>query len=50
MDNKFDEQCLIIQAKIYANKKNTDEKLTKLTEYLKVLKVTITFMMDQTNN
>ena len=57
MDKKSDEQFLIIQAKIYANKQEnnekkikTDEKLTQITEDLKVLTATFTSMMDQTNN
>ena len=61
MYNKYDEQFLIIQARVEANKQEadekqmkadekqmkTDEKLTQLTETLKVLTA---FMMDQTNN
>ena len=54
MDNKSDEQFLIIQATINDNKQdtdekkmNTDEKLTQITENIKVLTA---FMMDQTNN
>ena len=57
VDNKSDEQFLIIQSLIEANRQetdekqmNTDEKLTKITEDLKVLTATITSMMDQTNN
>ena len=57
MDNKSDEQFLIIQSKMDANmldtnekKMRTDDKLTHLTEDLKVLTKTITSMMDQTNN
>ena len=57
MDNKSGEQFLIIQYTIEFNRRdtdekkiNTDEKLTKITEDLKVLTATITLMMDQTNN
>ena len=57
VDNKSDEQFLVIQSLIEANRQetdekqmNTDEKLTKITEDLKVLTATITSMMDQTNN
>ena len=54
MDIKYDEQLLIIQATIEYKKKktelNTDDKLTKIKEYLKVLTSTITSMMNQTNN
>ena len=56
MDNKSDEQFLVIQSKIDANKQETGEKqmnnnkkLTQITEYLKVFTETITYMMDQTN-
>ena len=54
MDNKFDKQYLIIQATVEANKQETgekqmktNEKLTQITENLKVLTA---FIMDQTNN
>ena len=48
MDNKSDEQLLIIQAEIEANKKESDEKMKKLTEYLKaIIKSTITSTMVQ---
>ena len=57
MDNKSDEHFLFIRSKIDDNKLDTDEKqmktddkLTHLTEDLKVLTKTITSMMDQTNN
>ena len=57
MDNKYDEQFLIIQATIESKKKETDkkkiktdEKIMKITEYLKILTETITSMMDQTHN
>ena len=53
-DNKSDEQFLIIQSTVEAIKQETDdkqikndEKLTQITEMLKVLTA---FMMDQTNN
>ena len=60
MDNNSDEQLLIIQATVEANKQEadekqmktaekkmkTDEKLTQITENLRVLTA---FMMDQTN-
>ena len=60
MDNKSDEQFLIIQSTIESNKKKddekqmkttekqikNDEKLTKITEYIQVLTA---FMMDHTN-
>ena len=54
MDNNYAKNSLIVQATFEANKKetcekqiNTDEKLTQITENLKVF---IAFMMDQTNN
>ena len=47
MDNNSDEQFLIIQSTVKANKKDTDEKLTQTTENLKFL---IAFIMDHTNN
>ena len=50
MDNKSNENFLIIQAIIEANRQETDEKLTQITEDLKFLTATITSMMDQTNN
>ena len=57
MDNKSDDQLLIIQVKIDSNKQDiddkqmkTNEKLTHITEDLKVLTVTFTYMMDQTKN
>ena len=33
MDNKSDDQLLIIQAKIDVNRQDSDEKLKKLAEY-----------------
>ena len=50
MDNKSYEQFLIIQAKFYAYKQETNEKLTQITEDPKVLTETFTSMIDQTNN
>ena len=57
MDNKSDEQFLIIQATIESNRQETDEKqmktyekLRKTTEDQNVLTATITSMTDQTNN
>ena len=57
MNNRSYEQFLVIQAKIDANKQETDgkqmktdQKLTQLAEDLKVLTLTITSMMDQNNN
>ena len=57
MDDKSDEQFLIVQAKNDANKQdtnekqmNTDEKISQITEDLKILTETITSMMDHTNN
>ena len=47
MDNKSDEQFLIIQATFEANKQENDEKLRQITENIKVLTA---FMMDQTKN
>ena len=54
MDNKYDEQFLIVQATVESNKQHTgqkqvktDEKLTQITENFKVLTA---FIMDQTNN
>ena len=47
MDNKSDEQLIIIQSKVESNKQETDEKLTHIIENFKVM---IEFMMDQTNN
>ena len=54
IDNKSDEQFLIIQSTIDSHKQdtdeikmNTDEKLTQIIENFKVLTA---FMMDQTNN
>ena len=54
MDNKSYEQLLFIQATVepkkqqnYEKQMNTNEKLTHITEKLKVL---TEFMMDQTNN
>ena len=54
IDNKSDENFLIIQDTIEANKQEaaekqikTDEKITQLTETLNNLTA---FMMDQTNN
>ena len=35
MDNKSDEQLLIMKVTIGANKQDSDEKMNKLTEYLK---------------
>ena len=55
MGKRSDEQFLVIQDTIEANRKetvekkmNTDEKLTQITEDLKVLTETIKSMMDQT--
>ena len=57
MDNNYDEHFLFIRSKIDDNKLDTDEKqmktdqkLTHLTEDLKVLIATITSMMYQNNN
>ena len=57
MDNRSDEQFLIIQATIESNRQetydkqiNTDKKLTNITEDLNFLTEIITSMMDQTNN
>ena len=57
MDNKSDEQFLIVQATIEYNRKyadekiiDTDEKITNLTEYIAMITSTTTAMMDQTNN
>ena len=57
MDNKSDEQFLVVQDEIDVNKQetekkeiNTDEKLTHITEDLKVLTATITSIMDQNKN
>ena len=57
MDKKSYEQLLTIQATIETNRQETDEKkietdekITKITEDLKVFTATITSMMDQTNN
>ena len=51
MDNKSDEQFLILQSTIEVNKQETDEKIAKLTEDLKeMITSTITSMMDQTNS
>ena len=47
MDNKSDEQFLVIQATVESNEQENDEKLTHITETLKVLTA---FMMDQTKN
>ena len=54
MDNKSNEQLLIIQSTVESNKQETnekqmktDEKLAQITENLKVLTA---LMMDQTNN
>ena len=44
MDNKSDEQLVILQATIQANRQDSDEKTKNLTEYLTE---TITSMMDQ---
>ena len=46
-DNKFDEQFLVIQDTVEDNKQEADEKLTHITENLKVLTA---FMMDHTKN
>ena len=49
MDNKSNEQLLIMQATIKPNSQESDEKITKLTDDLKaMMKSTITSMMDQT--
>ena len=57
IDKKSDEEFLVIQATIYSNKQDiyekqmrTGEKLTQITEYLKVLTETMTYMMDLTKN
>ena len=50
MDNNYDEQLIIMQSKIEANKhemkankQDSDEKMMKLTEYFKeILELTIT--------
>ena len=54
MDNKYDKKFLIIQATFEFNKQETcekkmktDEKLTQITENLRVLTA---FIMDQTHN
>ena len=57
MDNKYDEQFIIMQAKIETNKQymktnkqDSDEKMMKLTEYFKaMLTSTIVSMMDHIN-
>ena len=46
MDTKSDENFLAIKTTIEANKKENDEKLTKITEDIKKL---TTLMMDQAN-
>ena len=51
MENKSDEHFLFIQAITEANRQETDEKLTNLTEDLKVMITsTITSIMYQNNN
>ena len=57
MDKKSDENFLIIQPTIESNREEndekqmkTDEKITEITEDLKVFTATITLMMYQTNN
>ena len=42
MYNKSDEQFLIMQANIEANRQETDEKLIKLTDDLTMITSTIT--------
>ena len=50
MDNKSDVQLIVMQATIEANSKESDEKIMKLIEDLKLsFKSTITSMMDQAN-
>ena len=50
MDNKSDEQLIITQDTIEVNRQESDEKIMRLIEDLKVfVKSTITSMMDQTN-
>ena len=44
MDNKSDDQLLIVQATIESNKQDSDEKMKKLIEYLKGM---IASMIDQ---
>ena len=44
MDNKSYDQLLIMQSMIDTNRKNSDEKIKKLTEYPTAM---ITSMMDQ---
>ena len=50
MDNNSDDQSLIMQAKIEANRQDNDEKLTNITEYLAIITSTITSMMYQDYN
>ena len=50
MDNKSDEKFIIMTATIEANRQESDDKITKLIEDLKVfVKSTITSMIDKTN-
>ena len=47
MDNKSDEQLLIIQATIEATRQDSDEKMNKLTEDFKaIITSTIASIMD----
>ena len=49
MDNKYDEQLLIMQATIEANRKGS-KKMKKITEYPKAIIIsTIILMMDNKN-
>ena len=50
MDNKADEQFLVMKSTIESNSQNTDEKLTNITEDIALITLTITSMMDQTKN
>ena len=47
MDNNSDEIYIIMQATIESNRKDSDDKITNLTEELKaIITSTITSMMD----
>ena len=50
MGNKSDEELLIMQSTIYANRKDSDDKMKKLTKNLTAMIISIiTAMMDQIN-
>ena len=42
-DNKWDDQLLIMEATIEATRKDSDEKTKRLTEYLTVMIISITY-------